>query len=67
MGNSLLRALGYKHYTGDDLTRRHKTLAMDDADVRLIRFRGHLLKEGYDVHDGNHQGPAPASAIHRRI
>ena len=34
--------------------------------VRLIRFRGHLLKGGYDVHtDGRHseEEPAPAPAV----
>jgi hypothetical protein len=33
--------------------------------VRLIRFRGHLPKGGYDVpSDGRHpQAPAPAPAV----
>jgi len=34
--------------------------------MRLIRFRGHLLKGGYDVHtDGRHseEEPAPAPAV----
>ena len=33
--------------------------------LRLIRFRGHLPKGGYDVPDGRHtQGPAPSPALH---
>jgi peptidoglycan hydrolase-like protein with peptidoglycan-binding domain len=34
------------------------------VDVDLIRFRGHLLKGGYDVHHGRNEEPTGSSAVH---
>ena len=62
------------------LTERHhaiETLILDRPDeplrirveirtpaVGLIRFRGHILKGGYDVHDGaTNQEPTTTSAV----
>jgi hypothetical protein len=35
--------------------------------LRLIRFRGHFRKGGYDVHDDRHETKTEPAELHRRL
>jgi hypothetical protein len=54
-----------ERYKADRLRELDPEHAAIYRDLRLIRFRGHFPKGGYDVHtDGEDSSkPAPASAI----
>jgi predicted O-methyltransferase YrrM len=48
----------------DTLRKRLANDKIDNVDVDLIRFGGHLLKGRYDVPNGGNEKPTAPSAVH---